>query len=152
MILKEPNMGLLIIWCMMVWLKAVESEYLDQTKNFTETTELDMRTESPPRGSGQGCLRFRFDSGSLTARKLQVMFCYTSFNTGSESSPHDILECMDTYGIKPDDDDMADVVIRMPQVSSLALRHPIKIVRRLYINQTQCIGSRPPSEWSAGSV
>ncbi len=119
-------MGVLFIWVVIVWLQTIESEYLDRTKNFTEATGLDMQTDSPSKGSKKGCYRFRFDTDTLTARKLQVMFCYTSFNTGSESSAHDILECMDTYGIKPDDEDMADVVIYMPQVNSRAVRHQIK--------------------------
>ena len=74
-----------------------------------------MLTESPSRSSGLGCFRFRFETETLTARKLQVMFCYTSF-AASSGGVYDVLECMEIHGINPDDEDMADVVIYMPQV------------------------------------
>ncbi len=100
-------MCLLLILGVVIWPLTIESKSL---------TGLEMQTDSPSRDSGLGCYRFRFVNEGLTPRKLQVMFCYTSF-AASNGGVYDVLECMDIHGIKPDDEDMEDVIQFMPQVN-----------------------------------
>ncbi len=107
-------MHFLLICSTFAWLHTVESQSQAKMRNLSEDTGSEVENGSQSSGSGLGCYRFRFETELLTPRTLQVMFCYTSF-AASGGVDH-VLSCMDLHGIKPNDEDMKDVIQFMPQV------------------------------------